>query len=530
MCRGESVKTFDTSDLRKALERDELYPAFQPVVEMRTGQLTGFEVLARWSHSELGNITPDQFIPMAESAGLIGTLTECVLRKSFAWEPLLRSSYSLSVNISPLQLLDSKLPEMFARVASSFDFPLVRLVIELTENALLEDPDGTIDNAAELKALGCRLALDDFGTGYSSLRHLRALPIDTLKVDQSFVRTMTTERESRKIVASIIGLGQSLGLVTAAEGVETREQAELLQWMGCELGQGWLYGRPAGTDKLAEMMLHNQFPVAAASRMSEESIRLEGPPVDRLAQLQAIYDGAPVGLCLLDRKMRYVSINRQLAEFNKVPVLAHLGRTPQEVVPHVYSQVDQYIGRALAGEAMTGVEIEKPSQQPGGEAQTLLASYQPVKDEAGEVIGVSVAVMDITERKRMEKSLRDVKDHYSSLVRLGPHVPWVLNPKGEVIEASDRWETITGQPLTEAFGDGWLSMLHPEDVPPTQAAIRECLSMGAAIDIRYRVGNGHGTWKWMRSRGAPRFSEAGEILAVYGVVEEIEGAAPDFAI
>jgi PAS domain S-box-containing protein len=523
------VNTFGTSDLRKALEQDELYPAFQPVVEMRTGQLTGFEVLARWSHPELGNIAPDQFIPVAESAGLIGVLTERILRKSFASEVLLHSSYSLSVNISPLQLLDPKLPQMFGGIASSFGFPLGRLVIELTENALLEDPQSTIDNAAELKALGCRLALDDFGTGYSSLRHLRALPIDVLKVDQSFVRTMTTERESRKIVASIIGLGQSLGLVTAAEGVETREQAELLQWMGCELGQGWLYGRPAATDKLAEMMLHSQFPIAAATRMSEESIRLEGPPVDRLAQLQAIYDGAPVGLCLLDRKMRYVSINRQLAEFNHVPVLAHLGRTPQEVVPHVYAQAAPYIRRALAGEPMTGVEIEKPPQS-GGDAQTLLASYQPVKDEAGEVIGVSVAVMDITERKRIEKSLSDVKDHYRSLVRLGPHVPWVLNLKGEVIEASDRWEIITGQPLTEALGDGWLQMLHPEDVPGTRDAIRACLSTGAAIDIRYRVRNGHGTWQWMRSRGAPRFSESGEILAVYGAVEEIQSPMPDFAI
>lgn len=524
------MRTFDTSDLRNALDRDELYPAFQPIVEMRTGQLTGFEVLARWSHPEFGNIAPDQFIPVAESAGLIGTLTECILRKSFASDPLLHSSYSLSVNISPLQLLDMKLPEMFASVAGSFSFPLGRLIIELTENALLEDPGSTIDNAAELKALGCRLALDDFGTGYSSLRHLRALPIDTLKVDQSFVRTMTAERESRKIVASIIGLGQSLGLVTAAEGVETREQAELLQWMGCELGQGWLYGRPATADKLAEMMAHSQFPIAAASRVSEESIRLEGPPVDRLAQLQAIYDGAPVGLCLLDRKMRYVSINRQLAEFNRVPVLAHLGRTLQEVVPHVYSQAAPYIDRALAGEAMTGVEIQKSAPQPGGEAQTLLASYQPVKDEAGEVIGVSVAVMDITERKRIEKNLRDVKDHYSSLVRLGPHVPWVLNLKGEVIEASDRWEMITGQPLTEALGDGWLHMLHPQDVPPTQEAIRACLNTGTAIDIRYRVRNGHGKWQWMRSRGAPRFSESGEILAVYGAVEEIENPAPDYAV
>ncbi len=514
--------TFDPSDLWTALERDELYPAFQPVVEMRTGQLTGFEVLARWSHPYFGNISPDRFIPVAESAGMIGALTQSILRKTFASDELVRSSFSVSVNISPLQLLDFKLPDMFAGIAQSFNFPLKRLIIELTESALLDDPQSTIDVAAELKALGCRLAMDDFGTGYSSLRNLHALPFDELKVDRSFVRTITTERESRKIVAAVIGLGQSLGLVTVAEGVETREQADLLRRMGCDLGQGWLYGKPGPADNLAEVIARSNFPTPPPSRLSEDAVSLEGPPVFRLAQLQAIYDGAPVGLCLIDRKMHYVSINRQLAEFNRVPVLSHLGRSPEEVIPLVSPQVEPYIRRALAGEPVLGVEILKPSFITGGEAQTLLGSYQPVRDEAGEVIGVSVAVMDITERKRMEKILRDIEEHHRNLVELSPHVPWVLDPNGEVIEASPRWETITGQPLDQALGNGWMNVLHPEDVPPTKEAIRMTLTNGASIDIRYRVRDIYGAWRWMRSRGAPRLSDSGQVIAVYGVVEEIE--------
>ncbi|KAA6460209.1 EAL domain-containing protein [Acidobacteria bacterium AB60] len=515
--------SFEPSDLRAALERDELFPAFQPVIEMRTGQLMGFEALARWIHPVLGNIPPDQFIPVAESEGLIGPLTEIIVRKTFACEALARSSYSVAVNISPQQLLDAGLPRMLACLAEKAGFPLQRLIVELTENMLLDDVQGTKGVPAELKALGCRLALDDFGTGYSSLRHLHALPIDVLKVDQSFVRTMTSARESRKIVASVIGLGQSLGLITAAEGVETREQAELLQWMGCDLGQGWLYGAAAPAARMAELVAQQQFPVAVSSRLSEAAMSLEGPPADRLAQLQAIYDGAPVGLCLLDRRLRYVSLNRQLAEFNRVPVLGHLGRTPREVVPQVYAQVESAIARALAGEPVTGVEIQKPPAA-GAEAQTLMATYQPVRDEAGEVIGVSVAVMDVTERKRMEQVLRDVEAHHRSLVHLSPHVPWVLNARGEVTEASPRWERITGQPLEQALGNGWLKVLHPEDVPPTREAIRLCLETGAPIDLRYRVRNGNGKWKWMRSRGAPRLTEGGEVMAVYGVVEEIEPA------
>jgi len=516
---------FDPTDLRTALDREELYPVFQPVVEMRTGQVTGFEVLARWSDPILGSIPPDEFIPVAENTGLIGLLTQSMLKKTFASRALVDCSLAIAVNVSPHQFIDYTLPEMVASISESYGFPLDRLIIELTESALLDDPQKAIAVAAELKALGCRLALDDFGTGYSSLRHLHALPFDALKVDRSFIGTMTRERGSRKIVASVIGLGQSLGLVTVAEGVETREQAEMLVWMGCTLGQGWLYGKPVPAESLEDSMARNSLPISAGTWHSDESINLEGPPVLRLAQLQAIYDGAPVGLCLLDRKLHYVSINRKLAEFNGVPVLAHLGRSPEEVVPFVFLQVESYVRRALKGEAVYGVEIHKPPPLPNGESQTLLASYQPVRDEAGEVIAVSVAVMDITERKRIEKILRDVEDHHRSLIELSPHVPWVLNPQGEVIEASPRWETITGQPLEEALGSGWLGVLHPDDVPPTLEAIRISLATGAQIDIRYRVRKINGAWSWMRSRGAPRLSDSGQIMAVYGVVEEIEDLA-----
>ena len=514
--------TFEPSDLRSAIERDELFPVFQPVVEMRTGQMTGFEVLARWSHPLHGNILPDKFIPAAESARLISAITETLLRKSFSHEFLVQSSFTLAVNISPIQLLDLSLPQMIARTAEACGFPLQRLVIELTESALLDDLHRAVECAADLKKLGCRLALDDFGTGYSSLRHLHSLPFDALKVDRSFVSSMVQDRGSRKIVSSVIGLGQSLGLVTVAEGVETREQAEMLLWMGCDLGQGWLYGRPAALDCFKDVNAHNRFPVPTASRFGEPAMSIEGPPVFRLAQLQAIYDGAPVGLCLLDRRLRYVSINRQLAEFNGVPVLAHLGRTPEEVIPEVFPQVENLIRRALAGEAMSGAEIHKPPLSPGGESRTLLGSYQPVRDEAGEVIGVSVAIMDVSESKRMEKVIRDVEDHYRSLVKLSPHVPWVLNPAGEVIDAGPRWEAITGQPLQEALGNGWLNVLHPADVEPTVAAIQKSLNDHSQIDIRYRVRNGREIWKWMRSRGAVRLSGSREIMGVYGVVEEMD--------
>lgn len=522
----------DATDIQRALEQDEIFPVFQPLVELRTGQLAGFEVLARWHHAELGEIPPDQFISQCEASGCIDHLTQTILEKAFSSEALLRSSLSLSVNLSPLQLQNAALPARIAACAQRRGFSLDRLTIEITESALLSDLTRAAAVAHELKTLHCNLALDDFGTGYSSLKNLQALPFDELKVDRTFVSSMTRARESRKIVAAVIGLGLSLGLRTVAEGIETPEEASMLIWLGCDMGQGWLYGRPAPAAEIRRMLSTppQTYPTFMPAASDAESImRLDWVPVQRLAQLQAVYDGAPVGLCFLDRNLRYVSLNRRLAIMNGAPAAAHLGRTVEEVLPRLFPQVEPYIRRALAGEPIAGVELEDPASEDGGEVRTILVSYQPARDEAGEVLGVSVAVMDITERKRTEEALRESEDHFRHLMELGPHVPWVLNTKGEVIEASPRWEEVTGQPLQDAIGHGWQKMLHPDDVPATVEAIHASLSTGKPIDVHYRVRKPQGGWQWMRSRGSARFGPSGEVIGVYGVVEEVQRPAADCA-
>ncbi len=191
------------------METTKSYRFFQPLVELRTGRLAGFEVLARWQHPEHGPILPANFISLAEEDGLVGELLQQILRKTFQSASLFPESLVLAVNVSPSQLQDLDLPVQVRNVAEEAGFPLVRLTIEITESALLNDLGRSKAIAHKLKAIGCRLALDDFGTGYSSLAHLQALPFDELKVDRSFVSSMTNTRESRKIVAAIIGLGHS---------------------------------------------------------------------------------------------------------------------------------------------------------------------------------------------------------------------------------------------------------------------------------------------------------------------------------
>ncbi len=380
-------------DLSDALDNNLFVPCFQPIVQLRTGLLVGFEVLARWKHPDHGLILPANLITLAEQHGLADALMHQVFSKAFAEGAQLPDTLTLAVNVSPCQLRDISLPGHIRALAAEAGFPMSRLHIEITESALVDNIQLAQRITQELKTMGCTLSMDDFGTGYSSLQQLQALPFDTLKVDRSFVGSITEKRNSRKIAATVIGLGRSLGMTTIAEGVETLEQAEMVQLLGCDMGQGWLYGKPAPAEAIPLMIAAAPLKltaIASRSRKSNSTSCLEALPTQRLAQLQAIYDGAPVGLCFLDKNLRHVSVNRRLAEMNGIPVAAHIGKTVKELLPSLYPRVEPYLLRALQGETIADVEVIMPADDPH-HAPTQLLSYQPAFDEAGEVIFYTLA-------------------------------------------------------------------------------------------------------------------------------------------
>jgi PAS domain S-box-containing protein len=516
-------------DLRSALEKNDIVPYFQPLVELRTGLLRGFEVLARWQHPQRGLIPPNEFIPLVESSGLNGLLTGNLLRAVFAAAKDLPAHLTFSVNISLTQLTDLSLPRHIRAAAEQAAFPLHRLILEITESALAGNPERATRIATELKEQGSRLALDDFGTGYSSLRHLQLLPFDELKIDASFIRAITHTRESRKIAAAIIGLGNSLNLTTVAEGVENQTIADMLLWLGCDLGQGWLYGRAVPARQLSEALAARLSPPRPASSESRSPalhsnlpLRMEGLPAQRLAQLNAIYDGVPVGLFFLDRNLRFVSVNKRMAEINCLPVSSHLGRYYAEVLPQQFAQSESHLLRALDGIAVNGLEICIPACDHGSSQRTCLISYQPACDEADEVIGISISVVDITARKQTEEALTESEDHYRNTVELNPQIPWTADANGSILDVSRKWETLTGLTIQESLGSGWIRVMHPDDFKPTLLAWLHAVRTGNPIDIQYRIRRDDGVWRWMRSRAAPRRNESGEIVRWYGSVEDID--------
>lgn len=232
------------SGMRNGIPRDEFVPYFEQQIDLTTGRLGGFEVLARWEHPTQGLIAPDIFIPIAEETGMIAELSMSVMRQALIearnWDP----SLIISVNVSPVQLKDPWLAQKIVKLLVETAFPANRLEVEITETSLFDNLALAQSIVGSLKNQGIRLALDDFGTGYSSLAHLRALPFDRIKIDKSFVGSIIDNPESAAIVNAITRLGDSLGLPVTAEGIEDGVIEERLRELGCHKGQGWHFGKP----------------------------------------------------------------------------------------------------------------------------------------------------------------------------------------------------------------------------------------------------------------------------------------------
>lgn len=239
------------TELRNAIEEDRLHLAFQPLIEMASGRVAGFEALASWDNSSGVAVSPTEFIPIAEDSGLIVPLGQWAIGKAAAvladWDRQnggqVVNAY-FSVNVSAIQLVRDDVAGVVRQALQKHGIGGERLMIELTESAIIGDPDLALSVLRELKALDARVAMDDFGTGYSNLAYLQRLPIDVLKIDRSFVEHMVDDRDKVAIVRTIQSLAEVLGMKTTAEGVETTDQARLLSALGCDFGQGYLFARP----------------------------------------------------------------------------------------------------------------------------------------------------------------------------------------------------------------------------------------------------------------------------------------------
>jgi diguanylate cyclase (GGDEF)-like protein len=241
-------------ELRHAIAAGEIVPYYHPLFDLREGRMVGLEALARWEHPERGTLPPSIFIPLVEKMGLCDALFRVILtrvcRDAAAWP----TDLHISVNLSPQQLVDADLPRRIRALISQFRFDPRRLVLEVTESLPVNDSRAARQVLADIRACGIAIALDDFGTGHSSLSLLQELKFDKLKIDRSFVTPLVSDSCNHRYLKAIIGLGQSLDLEITAEGIETAETMRSLRDLGCAVGQGYLYGKPAPASAVPAMV------------------------------------------------------------------------------------------------------------------------------------------------------------------------------------------------------------------------------------------------------------------------------------
>jgi EAL domain-containing protein (putative c-di-GMP-specific phosphodiesterase class I) len=248
------------ADLRLALESGQLALHYQPTVELATNEVIGFEALARWHHPERGLIPPAEFIPIAEATGLIIPLGRWVLeqacRQAVEWSAAANGRpVKMAVNVSVRQFDRADIVEVVAGILAETGMPADQLCLEMTESVLMTDTDDNLEQLLRLKALGVTLAIDDFGTGYSSLAYLRRFPVDTLKIDRSFVERLGALTDDTALADTIVQLGKSLGMATVAEGIEEFGQLAALREMGCHFAQGYYFSRPVPAVEAGRLFL-----------------------------------------------------------------------------------------------------------------------------------------------------------------------------------------------------------------------------------------------------------------------------------
>jgi len=251
------------SDLRRALERQEIVPYYQPIVDLESGAIVAFEALARWQHPVRGLLPPDLFIPIAEESGLIGPIGEWMLgeacRQAREWQrkyPTGANKLGIGVNVSARQLAQGGFAGEVERVLGATGLDPTCLTLEITESALMHNLNAGAGAIQRLHAMSIGLHLDDFGTGYSSLAYLHSFPVHALKVDRSFISQMDRAPQQSAIVTAIVSLAHNLGMHVIAEGVETREQADALRALHCERAQGFLFAKPLPAEKAARLLAH----------------------------------------------------------------------------------------------------------------------------------------------------------------------------------------------------------------------------------------------------------------------------------
>jgi PAS domain S-box-containing protein len=431
--------------LRLALASGGLQMHYQPVVDLSNGAVVGVEALARWYDAELGAVPPDVFIPLAERSGLIVELGRLALRetcqRAVSWSGVHAQPMVMSVNVSPLQLRETSFVDDVHAALTDSGLAPERLCLEITETAMVADLDAAAATLQRLRALGVQFALDDFGTGHSSLTLLRRLPLDTVKVDRSLIRRVAVDASDAVLVQLAVDAAHTLGLRVCAEGIEEIDQAQQLVAMGCDTGQGWLFGRPSPPPQADQ-----PWPLTADSA----AWRANGAPPVALGARDEV-----VVMADRDRRITYVSPSS----------LRILGETPGELV-------GKPLGRMVGEEVESGPVTLRVLHREDG-FRWLRGVLQPLREENGDVREILCVLSDVTTAVAREKALADSEELFRSAFSGAPIGIALSDFDGQLLRVNSALASLLGRTTSELLQMTVAQITHPDDQATDEANLDE---------------------------------------------------------
>ncbi|MEG9295803.1 EAL domain-containing protein [Mangrovibacillus sp. Mu-81] len=509
-------------ELHKALDRRELVLYYQPKLSLKTGMILGFEALMRWDHKEWGMISPGTFIPIAEDSGLIIPIGEWALyeacRQNMEWHKQGMKT-TVSVNLSPRQFSQTNLVKIVENVLINTGLPAKYLELEITES-MTADLNRAIKTLQKLKMLGVKISIDDFGTGFSSLNYLKRFPVDTLKIDQSFVRELHNHPNDETIVKTIISMAHHLNLNVVAEGIETQEQLVFLQQHLCDEGQGFLFCRPLPPTELQGMMEEVQQIVKKSGisqelneRMWAEELVLEARrELHETIRLQE-------GLTLKYKKVG----DRYVHTFCEGELLYRFGMIPDQVVGKDLFEIldEKEATRKHAHYAKAWEGEENVSYEGIINDVHYVAKLRAIK-RGGIVEEVICSCIDMTEQKKVEEALRESEQKYKLIAENMSDLISVIDVEGNLLYASPSHESVLGyraSKMPEMLNV--FHYLHPEDQPYVFENLTYILAHKKPIQVEFRYGHANGEWMLLETSVTPIMGADGEVDQIVAVGRDI---------